>query len=70
MNEWSPPIRSSYGEHVVWVHEREPAQIPPLSRVRGAVVSAVYRDREAELLRETVAELRSEFVVEIAQPQN
>jgi len=66
-NAWSTPIRSSYGEHMVWLHEREAARLPPLSEIRNRVESALYREREAELLRETVEDLRGEFSIELAQ---
>jgi hypothetical protein len=69
LNEWSTPIRSSYGEHVVWLHEREPAALPALSEIRRFVENALYREREAKLLRETVAELRKQFTVEISSPE-
>jgi hypothetical protein len=66
LNEWSAPISSSYGEHIVWLHEREPAHLPSLSLVRKAVEGSIYREREAELRRLTIDSLRKEFGIEIA----
>ena len=68
LGEWSPPIPSSYGEHIVWLHEREPERLPDLSEVRRRVESTVYRERQATLRLETLALLREDYRIEIAEP--
>jgi hypothetical protein len=51
LGEWSGPIPSSYGAHLVWVHERSPSRVPDLHEIRPRVESELLREREqAELL--------------------
>jgi peptidyl-prolyl cis-trans isomerase C len=65
--QWSGPIDSSYGAHLVWIHERLPMEIVPLDEVEARVRSALLREQEGRLMRETVAQLREGVVVEVEQ---
>jgi len=56
---WAGPIRSSYGLHVVWVHERLPAAAPSLDAVHGRVVHRLLRDRQEARARSRIAALRA-----------
>ncbi len=62
---WSAPIDSSYGTHLVWIHERAAMKIAPLDEVEARVRSAILREREVRLMRETVRSLREGVVVEV-----
>ncbi len=54
LDQWSGPLPSSYGAHMVWVHEKTPAEVPPLADIRQRVESEVLREREqTELLAHT-----------------
>lgn len=66
---WSDPIGSSYGRHVVWIHERTPARMPTLEEVRRSVEADLMRDRERAALREHLVQLRARARIEIA-PRN
>jgi hypothetical protein len=66
LHVWSGPVISSYGEHAVWVHEREGAELPPLREIRDKVVSELHRELEAEAMREALASLRSRVEVRVA----
>ena len=48
---WRGPLRSAYGLHLVWVHERVPAATPVLADVRAAVRAAVREERAAAALQ-------------------
>jgi parvulin-like peptidyl-prolyl isomerase len=61
--EWSEPIPSDYGHHLVWVHEVEPARAAPLEAVRAEVAQAVLQELADEWLRLRLAELRGEFEI-------
>jgi hypothetical protein len=37
VGSWSDPIPSSYGSHIVWVHERSPSELPALGEIRKRV---------------------------------
>jgi hypothetical protein len=53
-DQWSGPIPSSYGAHMVWVHEKTPSVVPPLDEIRQRVESEVLRERErSELIAHT-----------------
>jgi len=60
---WSEPIPSDYGYHLVWVHEREEARVPPLAAVRDQVVQALRQKLADEWLKLRLRELRAEFDV-------
>jgi hypothetical protein len=56
---WIGPVPSSYGLHLVWVHERRSARAPDLDAVRSAVLESLQADRAAAAVREAVQTLRS-----------
>ena len=63
---WSGPVVSSYGEHAVWVHERTDEAFPPLAEIRDKVMAELHREWEADALRRTLDELRSQATIQIA----
>lgn len=58
VGRWSEPVESSYGVHLLWVHERSAPRPPTLAEVRGEVRAALMREREEAALREHLARLR------------
>ena len=64
--EWSGPVVSRHGAHLVFVHERRPGRIPELARVRGKAL-ALWREAAAERwLAERLRQLRAEVEVVVA----
>jgi len=63
---WTGPVRSTYGLHLVWVHEREAARMPPLAAVRGRVVHAWLRERGEQRAEEMMRALHARYDVEVA----
>lgn len=59
IGEWSAPIASAYGLHVVRVETRLPAGAPPYESVRGQLLHAWLRERRAERAAENLAALRA-----------
>ena len=56
IGHWAAPLPSSYGLHLVWVHEKEPERAMELEAVRSQVREALLAERgdaalEAELER-------------------
>jgi len=43
--QWEGPVRSAYGLHVVYVHERQKSRLPDLNDVRGRVRLALLSER-------------------------
>jgi hypothetical protein len=62
---WTGPVKSSYGLHFVWVHERVPARLPELDSVRAEVRGALLHERETEAFERHLEALRRDAVVEI-----
>src|SRR5262249_44979209 len=53
------PVRSSYGLHLIWIHERTDATMPSLDSVRAQVLHHMLRERSADRARERIAVLRA-----------
>ncbi len=62
---WQGPVASSYGLHLVWVHERREARMPSLEEVRGPLRAAWLAEREKEALGEALATLRRDAEIRI-----
>lgn len=61
--EWSGPVVSRHGAHLVFVHERRAGRIPELAQVRDRA-RALWREAAAERwLAERLRQLRAEYVV-------
>jgi hypothetical protein len=68
VGEWSGPLASSFGLHLVRVAEREPSRLPALGDVRG-VVEREWAAEERKEARERFYEaLRSRYQVEVRMP--
>lgn len=66
VGEWSEPVRSGTGIHVVQLVDREPPQTPRLESIREQVVID-WRRRQGDLaLRNYLDELRARASIEIA----
>jgi len=63
--QWSMPIRSPYGLHLVWVSERDAGELPPLAAVRSRVLRAYRAERQAEYVARMIAQLRTAYEVRI-----
>lgn len=68
--EWSQPVQSAYGWHLVWPDNIVPAVTPPLDQVKEKVVSRVRQDKEKELLQQQVDLLKKQYdiVVDAGEP--
>lgn len=65
---WSGPVRSSYGEHLVWIRERSPEVVRPFAAVRDEVRRAVLAERRRQALSGALAELRAGVPVVVSAP--
>jgi hypothetical protein len=64
---WTGPVKSSYGLHFVWVHERVPERLPELDPVRAEVRGALLHEREGEALERHLEALRRDAVVVVEE---
>lgn len=62
---WQGPVRSPFGVHLFRVISIEPARLPELSEVRGAVEAAWRQEAQSERLAAELARLRSETEVQV-----
>jgi len=70
LDAWAGPVRSAFGQHLVRVTARSPAQTPPLAEVRAAVAREWENERRTASLAENYKALRSryEVVIEASLP--
>jgi parvulin-like peptidyl-prolyl isomerase len=65
VGEWSPPIRSSYGYHLVFVRKRQPLHAPSLAEVRDRLLRD-WRAEEREKAHERAfVQLRAAYDVQV-----
>ena len=55
---WRGPIRSPYGLHLVWLHERRDSALPALETVRDAVRASLRESRARAAVADGVRTLR------------
>lgn len=65
VGEWSDPVESETGFHLVQLVDREQAVVPPLEEVRALVRQDLERRRGDEALRRYLDELRAEIPVSV-----
>jgi len=63
--EWSEPVTSSYGLHLVRVGKRSPAQVPALAAVRSAVRQDWSEERRDAARKAALDELRGKYQVRV-----
>jgi hypothetical protein len=66
---WSEPITSSYGEHLVRVDERAPANAPALAAVVARVREDWLAARREEDDRAALRRLRERWIIEVEAPR-
>lgn len=63
--QWSAPIRSPYGMHLVWIDGRDAGAVPALAAVRPRVLRAYRAEQRVRYLAKMLDELRRAYVVRI-----
>jgi len=66
--EWSGPIKSAYGLHLVWIEERKEGRVPPLDEIRSAVQREWASDRRKDFERARYKQLLNRYEVSIEAP--
>ncbi|MEZ4280940.1 MAG: peptidyl-prolyl cis-trans isomerase [Myxococcota bacterium] len=66
--QWSQPIESAYGLHLVRVERVLPGALPPLETVRTSLRLALEEEARDRKLAALLAELRTRYEVAVAQP--
>jgi peptidyl-prolyl cis-trans isomerase C len=61
--EWSDPIESAYGHHLLFVEARDPGQIPPLSAVADSIRLELEHERASAQLSALLMDLQKRYEV-------
>lgn len=64
-DQWSAPVRSPYGLHLVWVSGRTAADLPPLEAVRARVLRAYRAERRDQYMARMMDQLRAAYDVRV-----
>lgn len=67
---WQGPIESSYGLHLVLIHESVAGRDPDLSEIRPAVEREFVAKRQREIKEEAYRKLKEQYPVEIDRSQD
>ena len=67
---WEGPIESSYGLHLVLIHDSVAGRDPDLSEIRPAVEREYVAKRQRELKEEAYQKLKEQYPVEIDRSQD
>ncbi len=63
--EWSGPIASPYGWHLVWIEERAASHVPALNLVRGQLSERWLAEQRVLRLEDTLRSLRRRYPLQI-----
>ncbi|MGO7904985.1 peptidyl-prolyl cis-trans isomerase [Rhizobium leguminosarum] len=66
--QWTGPVNSGFGLHLIRVTERLPGRVPTLDEVRDAVAREWTNAKRKELENQRFAELLKRYVVSIESP--
>ena len=61
--QWSGPIETPFGAHLLLVQERTQPQTPPLSEIRARVAAVYKSSQRQERLATAMEELRARYQV-------
>jgi parvulin-like peptidyl-prolyl isomerase len=66
---WQGPIASTFGQHFVFVTDRNKGSVPPLDAVRAAVVREWTNARRSEMEQKLYRSLRDRYEISVeAEP--
>lgn len=65
VNQWSGPVSSNYGFHLIYVLERKPDYIPALEDLAYTVKNEMIDERKKALDKQFMTELRERYTVNI-----
>ncbi len=68
VGQWSGPVRSGFGVHLVRVDRRDPGTMPTLTEIRPLVQREWESDQRRAVTAELLAKLRSKYDVRVEGP--
>ena len=67
-NQWSAPVPSSFGVHLVRIREHQQEQTPPLDDIRALVARDWKAQKTLELRNQLFAKLREQYQIQLPAP--
>ena len=68
--QWQGPVRSGYGLHVVYVHERQETRLPDLNTIRDRVRMALLSERRRDSSKNFYETLRDRYEIVVELPKS
>lgn len=68
--QWTGPLKSQYGYHLLYIATYAPAQVPALAEIRGQVEQDYLRDARMQAQERAVAEMIESYQVRVAESLN
>ncbi len=68
--QWHGPVRSGYGLHLVYMHERQEARLPDLNTVRDRVRMALLSERRRDSIKNFYETLRDRYEIVVERTQS
>jgi len=65
VGRWLGPIRSVYGSHLVWVHDKSPAKSAILKSVYNRVYLGLSHERRKQRLQNFINQLKTRYTIRI-----
>ena len=65
--QWSQPISSVFGWHLVWIDQYSPEQPQPMDSVRKSIVRSLSSQAEKQRYRERLSALKSRYAVVVEE---
>lgn len=66
LGRWTGPLRSAWGWHLLWVHERRPGRLPAVEEIQRELLHDLRRARREATIDRAAEALRRSWPVEIA----
>jgi len=63
--DWSSPLRSAYGYHLVRITDRQAAEVPSLDTVREQVTRAWLEEKREQAVKRELQRLREQYRIDV-----
>ncbi len=67
--QWQGPVRSGYGLHLIYVHERQETRLPDLNTVREKLRGALLSERRRDSSKKFYETLRDRYEIFVELPK-
>jgi peptidyl-prolyl cis-trans isomerase C len=61
--QWSNPVRSAYGWHLVWPHNIQLPVTPSVAAVQDKILARIKQDKEKQALKQQIEKLKQDYEI-------